>query len=374
MRRLLNTSLILLASAMLPHTTFAQSGTSSSAGTLAGTRELGVFAAGRVLSTKYSVSDGRLGFGGAMTFATHLKSMLAVEGGLVAAYGRQLNSYYKPPLFVFTPSISLLIQKSGTDGFQPFALVGGGYEFVRFTHPRCDCDQNLSLGVANVGVGFRKFIGDSRAFRAQITSQIGSGGAAFTGMAGMSFIIGTPGKPAPKRPMRIPTEVKKEPLPIPTPTQRTTVTPSTRPPAAPAPAPAPAPPAAANRPAAPSALPTGVGAVLLQIDGTQVDFTKTNWRDDAEPMIDGLVVDLTSDAGQGIRISIEAHTDNIGSNAGNIMLGLDRARAVRDYIVTQGVAASRVRISSAGEDKPVAPNNTAIGRQLNRRIIIKRDN
>lgn len=91
-------------------------------------------------------------------------------------------------------------------------------------------------------------------------------------------------------------------------------------------------------------------------------------------MIDGLVVDLTSDAGQSIRLSIEAHTDNVGSNAGNIMLGLDRARAVRDYLVSQGVAATRVRISSAGEDKAIAPNTTAIGRQQNRRIIIRRDN
>ncbi len=114
--------------------------------------------------------------------------------------------------------------------------------------------------------------------------------------------------------------------------------------------------------------------MLLQIDGTQVDFARPTWRDDAEPMIDGLVVDLTSDAGQSIRITIEAHTDNVGSNAGNIMLGLDRARAVRDYLVTQGVGSARIRISSAGEASPVAPNTTGIGRQLNRRIIIKREN
>jgi len=114
--------------------------------------------------------------------------------------------------------------------------------------------------------------------------------------------------------------------------------------------------------------------VLLQFDGTQVDFTRPTWRDEAEQMLDGLVVDLTSDAGQNVKLSIEAHTDNVGSNAGNIMLGLDRARVVRDYLVTQGVAAERIRISSAGEDSPIAPNTTAIGRQHNRRIVIKRDN
>jgi len=117
-----------------------------------------------------------------------------------------------------------------------------------------------------------------------------------------------------------------------------------------------------------------VGTELLKFDGTQVDFSRPTWRDDAERMLDGLVVDLTSDAGQSVKIVIEAHTDNVGSNAGNIMLGLDRARAVRDYLVSQGVAAARVRIASSGEDAPIAPNTTAIGRQQNRRIIIKRDN
>jgi outer membrane protein OmpA-like peptidoglycan-associated protein len=56
------------------------------------------------------------------------------------------------------------------------------------------------------------------------------------------------------------------------------------------------------------------------------------------------------------------------------MIGLDRARAVREYLITQGVSSDRIRVSSAGEDSPVAPNTTAIGRQQNRRIIIKRDN
>ena len=51
-----------------------------------------------------------------------------------------------------------------------------------------------------------------------------------------------------------------------------------------------------------------------------------------------------------------------------------RARAIRDYLVSQGIAPDRIRIISSGEDAPIAPNTTAIGRQQNRRIIIKRDN
>ena len=370
MRRQVFTSLILTAAVLIPHTIEAQPGQG-----LAGMREVGLFASGRILSTEYSTEDGRAAFGGAVTFGTHLRSTVVVQGGLGVNYSRQEYSYYKPPLWTFTPTISVILQRSTAADFQPYALVGGGYEFVSYTKPRCDCEQTRSLGVGNLGLGFRKMMGSSRAFRAELSSQIGKGGPTFTGMAGMSLFLGT------RRPdgMRPPGRVRAEPI---IPRQTTTVRPATNPPAPAtpprtAPAPQPPPPAPANnvmRAPSGSPLPTGVGAVLLSFDGTQVDFTRTNWSEDAQRLIDALVVDLTSDAGQNVKISIEAHTDNVGSNAANIMIGLDRARAVREYLITQGVSSDRIRVSSAGEDSPVAPNTTAIGRQQNRRIIIKRDN
>lgn len=378
MRRLLVTSLILLITAVLPRTGGSQSVYSADQ-SLVGTRELGLFLSGRVLSTEYSVEDGKTAFGGAVTYGTHLKSNLAVQGGLGINYSRQEYSYYKPPLWTFTPTISLILQRSTASDLQPYALVGAGYEFVRFTKPRCDCEQSRSLGVGNLGVGVRKMMGSTRAFRAELSSQIGSGGPTFTGMAGMSMFLGGSSNPR----VRPPNRVRNEPPLVPIPKQSTTVRSGNNQPArttpAPAPAPAPVPnnPAPSNnvtRPPSESPLPRGVGTVLLSFDGTQVDFTKTDWRNDAEALIDALVVDLTSDAGQGVRLAIEAHTDNVGSNAANIMVGLDRARAVREYLVSQGVAAERIRISSSGEDSPIAPNTTAIGRQQNRRIIIKRDN
>lgn len=369
MRRLLTTSLILLGSASLPHSAFAQ-GILRPEASLAGTRELGIFAGGRVLSTEYSSESGKTAFGGAVTFATHLTSIFAVQGGLAANYSRQEYNYYKPPLFAFTPTVSLIIQRPTTTSVQPYALVGAGYEFIRFTHPRCDCDQSISLGVANVGAGIRKMISGRRAFRFEVSSQIGKGGPAFTALAGVSVFLGMRDQFANQRGMRLPDRQKKEPPLVPRPVQKATVQPS-----APAtrPAPTPATPTV-TRPPAPSPLPAGIGAVLFQLDGTQADFSRPTWRDEVEPALDGLIVDLTSDAGQNIKISIEAHTDNVGSNAANIMLGLDRARAVRDYLVSQGVGPERIRISSAGEDAPISPNTTAIGRQQNRRIIIKRDN
>lgn len=376
MRRSLTSSLMLIASVALPFSASAQFGASSEA-SLAGTRELGVFASGRLLSTEYSADEGKIGFGGALTFGTHLKSTIAVQGGIAGNYSRQGYSFYRPPLMTITPTLSLILQRPTSESLQPYLSLGAGYEFIRYTHPRCDCDQSRSLGVGNVGFGVRKMTSGRRAVRFEVSSQIGKGGPAFTALAGMSWFLGTRDQFANQKKMRAPDRVKSEPPVQPIPKQTTTVQranpappPVVMPPAPPAPIPS----NTVTRTRAASPLPTGVGTELLKFDGTQVDFSKPTWRDEAEQMLDGLVVDLTSDAGQLVKIMIEAHTDNIGSNAANIMLGLDRARAIRDYLVSQGVAPDRIRIISSGEDAPIAPNTTAIGRQQNRRIIIKRDN
>ena len=375
MRRSLSSSLILLLSAALPFSASAQFGSTSDA-SLAGTRELGVFASGRLLSTEYSADEGKIGYGGALTFGTHLSSMIAVQGGIAGNYSRQGYSFYRPPLMTFTPTIALILQRPTSESLQPYMSVGAGYEFIRYTHPRCDCDQSRSLGVGNIGVGVRKMTSGRRALRFEVSSQIGKGGPAFTALAGMSWFLGT--RDQFNRPkMRPPDRVKSEPPIQPIPKQTTTVqraNPAPPPVALPPAPPAPTPSNTVTRTRPPSPLPTGVGTVLLQFDGTQVDFSKPTWRDEAETMLDGLVVDLTSDAGQSVKVMIEAHTDNVGSNAANIMLGLDRARAIRDYLVSQGVAAERIRMVSSGEDAPIAPNSTANGRQQTRRIIIKRDN
>jgi outer membrane protein OmpA-like peptidoglycan-associated protein len=354
----------------------AQSPIISSDGSLSGTREIGFFVAGRVLSTDYSVSDGRSAVGGAISASTHLSRYFAVQGGLGIAYSSQAKTYYKPPLFTFTPTLSLVLQGSTANQFQPYVVAGAGYEFVRFIRPRCDCEQSKSIGIANVGGGVRKMIGDRRAFRIEATSQMGSGQPAFSVAMGMSLFIGGPMhivKSAPRPPDRVRTE---PPVPISTPVTPRTVpiqtTPAPQPPPQTPPQQTPARVIPQTVPAAPA--PNLAGTVLLTIDGTQVDFNKTTWRDDAEPLLDGLAVDLTSDAGEKIKISIEAYTDNIGSRAGNIALGLDRAKAVREFLINQGISADRIAVSSAGGDNPIAPNTTALGRQRNRRIVVRRTN
>jgi outer membrane protein OmpA-like peptidoglycan-associated protein len=71
------------------------------------------------------------------------------------------------------------------------------------------------------------------------------------------------------------------------------------------------------------------------------------------------------------RIEIEGHTDSVGSDESNLNLSRGRAESVRDYLVQNGVKSERVIATSGfGEAKPVAGNETAAGRQINRRVEI----
>ena len=68
-----------------------------------------------------------------------------------------------------------------------------------------------------------------------------------------------------------------------------------------------------------------------------------------------------------ISLSIDGHTDNVGSDELNQKLSDNRAAAVKSYLVSKGIDASRITSSGHGETMPIADNTTAAGRQQNRR-------
>jgi len=69
-------------------------------------------------------------------------------------------------------------------------------------------------------------------------------------------------------------------------------------------------------------------------------------------------------------VTIEGHTDNVGNDDSNMALSQNRANAVRAYLVTEGVALDRFVTSGMGESAPVASNDSATGRQQNRRVEV----
>jgi len=70
----------------------------------------------------------------------------------------------------------------------------------------------------------------------------------------------------------------------------------------------------------------------------------------------------------GLNLQIEGHTDNVGGEEFNQQLSERRAASVRDFLVQQGVSAASITARGLGKAQPVASNESAEGRQQNRRV------
>jgi outer membrane protein OmpA-like peptidoglycan-associated protein len=100
-------------------------------------------------------------------------------------------------------------------------------------------------------------------------------------------------------------------------------------------------------------------------------FDSAELTDTARQQIDELVARLKREL-RNMFITIEGHTDYIGSTTVNDRVGLERARAVQEYLYEQHrIPLHKMEVISYGEANPVAPNTTRAGRAQNRRVEIK---
>jgi len=104
----------------------------------------------------------------------------------------------------------------------------------------------------------------------------------------------------------------------------------------------------------------------IVLRGVNFDFDKSNIRPDAAAVLDEAVRILSENT--AVAITVEGHTDAVGSDAYNLALGKRRANAVRDYLARHGIDDSRLTTATFGEKKPVATNDSADGRAQNRRV------
>jgi len=89
------------------------------------------------------------------------------------------------------------------------------------------------------------------------------------------------------------------------------------------------------------------------------------------------VLDIVAESLRGnpdVRVEVGGHTDNTGSSVVNTRLSQARAGAVRNYLISKGLAADRLTARGYGPDNPVASNNTVAGRQQNRRVELRKIN
>ncbi len=122
----------------------------------------------------------------------------------------------------------------------------------------------------------------------------------------------------------------------------------------------------------------GTGVAVTQTQDNQLklnipsdisfDTGRADIKPNLRPILDQFANGLANQPNTEIRIV--GHTDNVGSNATNDPLSMQRAQAARDYLSSRGVAASHVSIAGRGEHEPVADNSTEAGRARNRRVEI----
>jgi OOP family OmpA-OmpF porin len=131
----------------------------------------------------------------------------------------------------------------------------------------------------------------------------------------------------------------------------------------------PPPPPIAQAPPPPS--PPAKGTKIATVGSANFDFDKAQLKPSGRDVLDGAVKTLRDNP--SLHVVVEGHTDSVGKDAYNQKLSERRAKAVRDYLVREGIEPSRITTRGYGESRPVASNDTAEGRAENRRAEIIAD-
>ncbi len=100
------------------------------------------------------------------------------------------------------------------------------------------------------------------------------------------------------------------------------------------------------------------------------EFDSAKLLPEAEALLDRLGEALMSEDLAAFHFDVEGHTDSVGSAGYNARLSEDRSRAVKAYLVTRGVPEEHLEARGHGEERPAASNDTAEGRQRNRRVEV----
>jgi outer membrane protein OmpA-like peptidoglycan-associated protein len=104
------------------------------------------------------------------------------------------------------------------------------------------------------------------------------------------------------------------------------------------------------------------------VSDVQFAANTTTLSPGAKRRLDPLIVQLRDD--DSIHVVVEGYTDNTGTHESNLQVSLVRARAVKAYLVENGIPADRVQALGLGDQYPIASNRTEEGRRQNRRVEI----
>ena len=96
------------------------------------------------------------------------------------------------------------------------------------------------------------------------------------------------------------------------------------------------------------------------------DTDSSNIRTESYIALDQIVELLKEN--ENIKVEISAHTDNVGEYNYNINLSQQRSASVVNYLISKGISSENLEAKGYGETKPIAANDTEIGKAKNRRV------
>ena len=105
------------------------------------------------------------------------------------------------------------------------------------------------------------------------------------------------------------------------------------------------------------------------LDDVKFDFGKSTLRPESYSTLNDLIDYLKRKPNE--RIEIGGNTDNVGSDAKNLVLSLERAKSIVAYLTAQGIENNRLVAKGYGAEEPIEENTTEEGRQKNRRTEVK---
>ncbi|MHC1706397.1 MAG: OmpA family protein [Bacteroidales bacterium] len=112
-------------------------------------------------------------------------------------------------------------------------------------------------------------------------------------------------------------------------------------------------------------------AIISIAKAVYFDTGSDKIKDESLPRLDELVSIVKKYP--GLKITVEGHTDNVGSDDSNLKLSQDRVNSVKKYLTSKGIDAGRITATGYGETKPITTNDTPEGRSKNRRVEIRAD-
>jgi len=108
------------------------------------------------------------------------------------------------------------------------------------------------------------------------------------------------------------------------------------------------------------------GSVTLE--GVTFETNSATLTSTSRPVLDKVAAAMSKYP--RLKVEVQGHTDSSGSDSHNMKLSQQRAESVREYLISQGVAASQMTAKGYGETEPVADNSSEAGRAQNRRVVL----